>query len=1026
MIRLLTVFTIVSLTALNGFSQTKTGDYDVNITAKDTLETETEFVYQDSVIEVLDLTYHEFSVDSVVWTKDHTGANWVRFSNKHKTDWWVLPISVFTQYWTVSGDTLTPSVNILVGLDSLYSATINAQTYYVDGDTLSITNIYPGDGSDTYVLTFEGDSAVWKPLGTGYGETNIMNNAGLRGVGVYDSKVDTMFNMRNIASLDPILIVTLDAADSVIDLDLALKTITAGVGLTGAGNMENDITIDLNIPVGLPPFVSIVDMDDDYIILYDASTGIHYKIHPEEMLPDIYVDNILDKTDAWYTNYKGSDNITIVGDGAGALQFTSTHVDLYVDSTVAEANADQINLVAGYGVTLTDLTGGGVEIAATAGGLPTCAEGQILMYLSGVWTCVNLCDYICPDTIISIITNYEDTVSTVKPDGNVQIVFDRSDCLDSVQIIADDFVNNTNNLTDIKIVTVPDVGELHYGGRTLINGDILDVTQGDLDSTLYYIASENTGSAYIDLFTFQLLFSSNNDYLSEFQVDVSVDACVTEGICYGYLYNWYAASDSRDLANTGWSVPTKTNFETLYSYLSDTPANVLKLKKGGLTFWNTPNEGATDEYGFGAKGSGQRTTSFQNFHSSTWIGTDTEQTADLCYHFQINYVEAPTIIGSGYKFWGREYRLVKDVTSLSHGEVGTYVGNDGKEYSTVCIGTQEWMAEPLEETEYRNGDAIPNVEDATTWSNLTTGALCLYDNDANNACKTPLPNSLPTSGHITAVSYSTGNVYTSSDLGDNWTITTLGDCYEVSLDSIGEYQLAAGYEDSVFISDNYGVTWDGNLSPTDKHEGTAISNNGEYQLVSVYGGYVYVSNNYGSTWTQKESSRNYRGAAMSASGEIQAISVYGGYIYISDDYGATWTQKGSSLNYQKIAMSSDGKYLTATVNNGQIYTSNDYGENWTARDSNRQWWGIDINKSGQIQIASVNGGYLYVSFDYGITWSQTAVSDTWRGVAINDIGNIMAASVYGTINTVQISTDFSNSWTVKSTGEYLMDVDVSK
>ena len=36
---------------------------------------------------------------------------------------------------------------------------------------------------------------------------------------------------------------------------------------------------------------------------------------------------------------------------------------------------------------------------------------------------------------------------------------------------------------------------------------------------------------------------------------------------YGYLYNWYAATDSRNISNTGWHVPTDTEFTTLTIYL---------------------------------------------------------------------------------------------------------------------------------------------------------------------------------------------------------------------------------------------------------------------------------------------------------------------------------------------------------------------------------------------------------------------------------------------------------------------------
>jgi len=55
---------------------------------------------------------------------------------------------------------------------------------------------------------------------------------------------------------------------------------------------------------------------------------------------------------------------------------------------------------------------------------------------------------------------------------------------------------------------------------------------------------------------------------------------------------------------------------------------------------------------------------------------------------------------------------------------------DGNVYNTVTIGTQVWMVENLKTTRYRNGDAIPNVTDATAWTTLTTGAYCSYNNNA--------------------------------------------------------------------------------------------------------------------------------------------------------------------------------------------------------------------------------------------------------------------------------------------------------
>jgi uncharacterized protein (TIGR02145 family) len=62
----------------------------------------------------------------------------------------------------------------------------------------------------------------------------------------------------------------------------------------------------------------------------------------------------------------------------------------------------------------------------------------------------------------------------------------------------------------------------------------------------------------------------------------------------------------------------------------------------------------------------------------------------------------------------------------------TIIDIDGNEYTTVVIGTQEWMAENLKTTRYANGDSIPNVIETLGWFTLTTGAWCNYENNSVN------------------------------------------------------------------------------------------------------------------------------------------------------------------------------------------------------------------------------------------------------------------------------------------------------
>ena len=54
---------------------------------------------------------------------------------------------------------------------------------------------------------------------------------------------------------------------------------------------------------------------------------------------------------------------------------------------------------------------------------------------------------------------------------------------------------------------------------------------------------------------------------------------------------------------------------------------------------------------------------------------------------------------------------------------------DGNTYEFIKYGDQVWTVENAEMVTYRDGTTIPQVTDATEWSNLTTGAWCYYDND---------------------------------------------------------------------------------------------------------------------------------------------------------------------------------------------------------------------------------------------------------------------------------------------------------
>lgn len=216
---------------------------------------------------------------------------------------------------------------------------------------------------------------------------------------------------------------------------------------------------------------------------------------------------------------------------------------------------------------------------------------------------------------------------------------------------------------------------------------------------------------------------------------------------YGYLYNWYAATDSRNISSLGWKTPSTVDIKLLYEYLgatvtyfagsgtyliTDGVSLTSKLKDTNLSFWSSTQAGI-NETKFNARGSGYRdgiSSIFSGLNSGFYgLLSNIRPATTQNYYFFIsgNNSSSVNIIPSEYKN-GMPIRLLKETTALLDGQSGTYIGNDGKVYRTICIGTQEWVADNLAETKYRDGSAIPVVADNSAWAALTTGARCAYNN----------------------------------------------------------------------------------------------------------------------------------------------------------------------------------------------------------------------------------------------------------------------------------------------------------
>jgi uncharacterized protein (TIGR02145 family) len=76
-------------------------------------------------------------------------------------------------------------------------------------------------------------------------------------------------------------------------------------------------------------------------------------------------------------------------------------------------------------------------------------------------------------------------------------------------------------------------------------------------------------------------------------------------IKFGALYNWAAVSSGK-LCPTGWRMPTIDEWQTMTYNTGGSSYSGGNLKETGFLYWNSPNEGATNQTGFGARAGGYR------------------------------------------------------------------------------------------------------------------------------------------------------------------------------------------------------------------------------------------------------------------------------------------------------------------------------------------------------------------------------------------------------------------------------------
>lgn len=408
----------------------------------------------------------------------------------------------------------------------------------------------------------------------------------------------------------------------------------------------------------------------------------------------------------------------------------------------------------------------------------------------------------------------------------------------------------------------------------------------------------------------------------------------TINIKYGYLYNWYATIDSRSITSSGWHVPSNTEWTTLQTYLGGVSVAGGKLKSTGFAYWLSPNAGATNETGFNGRGSGLRNginglfsgmkdwSYFRSSTASNGVGA-------------IRHIDSQLVTGNfgGLDTEdGQPIRLLKDATTLSDGESGIYVGNDGRKYRTICIGTQEWLADNLMETKYRNGDAIPEVTDNAAWTLLSTGARSSFNNLETNAYenvnrditindtiyfdKTILGNSSQLEPLRVDTTIIATKHYVDSSTGTNVQDTIVDGVTTIAPSQNAVYDALANKVSKVTSTDNAIARFDGT--------GGNIQNSGAYLFDS---GNFYIGSSDENSYSRMLVYGGTNGANLDIRGEAGTFTDQATVEVMGNDYDTTTrsaylqykgsTHTGTTLGYTNSNLSQ----LVMNGDNNLIYSS---------------------------------------------------------------------------------------------------------
>lgn len=137
----------------------------------------------------------------------------------------------------------------------------------------------------------------------------------------------------------------------------------------------------------------------------------------------------------------------------------------------------------------------------------------------------------------------------------------------------------------------------------------------------------------------------------------------------------------------------------------------------GVVWSTSPNPTTANSQTSDGSGTGSYTSNLTGLAPSTtyYVRAYATNSAGTAYGNQLSYTTTSGGGGGGI--------LNPNLT------YGSMTDQDGNTYATIQIGGQEWMAQNLATSIYRNGDIIPTGLSNSQWENTTSGAYGIYNDN---------------------------------------------------------------------------------------------------------------------------------------------------------------------------------------------------------------------------------------------------------------------------------------------------------